>query len=65
MKLFKESVRKEKLKIEKILTDIMSPTTMSPTWTWVHLFICYILTLLFVFFFKFSPFYLSSLLYFH
>lgn len=35
--------KKEKLKMkmedeEKMLTDIMSPTTMSPTWTWVSIF---------------------------
>ena len=55
-KVSRKCLRKEKLKIEKILTDIMSPTTMSPTWTWVHVFVrllCYIFTLWFVFFLNF------------
>ena len=47
------------MRIEKILTDIMSPTTMSPTWTWVHIFVCllcFFLTILFVFLFEFYLF---------
>ena len=58
-KVSRKCLRKEKLKIEKILTDIMSPTTMSPTWTWVHIFVCllcFFLTILFVFLFEFYLF---------